>query len=207
MPVIGFLQSGSPVATAHMLAAFHNGLKIDHPDSPLMRSFYDRSIWESRNIRDEKTLKNLMRNAVQYSSAVCVLVGNETWQSRWVKYEVARAVIDSRGLLVVHINGLNHVKRRAPDQLGYNPLHLMGIYRSPENRYYLYEKRVVIVNPSSGELGWEWHPYEDYTDPASLPQYIPSVNAGYILPLSAYITEHDYVQADGHKKSMPRPFG
>jgi len=27
MPVIGFLQSGSPVATAHMLAAFRNGLK------------------------------------------------------------------------------------------------------------------------------------------------------------------------------------
>jgi putative ABC transport system substrate-binding protein len=27
MPVVGFLQSGSPVATAHMLAAFHSGLK------------------------------------------------------------------------------------------------------------------------------------------------------------------------------------
>jgi putative tryptophan/tyrosine transport system substrate-binding protein len=27
MPVIGFLQSGSPGATAHMLAAFHSGLR------------------------------------------------------------------------------------------------------------------------------------------------------------------------------------
>ena len=27
MPVIGFLQSGSPDATAHMVAAFHSGLK------------------------------------------------------------------------------------------------------------------------------------------------------------------------------------
>ena len=27
MPVIGFLQAGSPDATAHMLAAFHNGLR------------------------------------------------------------------------------------------------------------------------------------------------------------------------------------
>src|SRR5262249_56319602 len=27
MPVIGFLQSASPAGTAHMLAAFHNGLR------------------------------------------------------------------------------------------------------------------------------------------------------------------------------------
>jgi hypothetical protein len=48
------------------------------------RTFYDRSIWESRNIRDEKLLKNLMRNAVTHSSTVCVLVGTNTWRSRWV---------------------------------------------------------------------------------------------------------------------------
>jgi hypothetical protein len=85
-------------------------------------------------LRNENTLKNLMRGAIQHSSAMCVLVGTETWQSRWVKYEIARAVIDRRGLLAVHINGLNHVKRRMPDRPGYNPLHLMGVYRSPENR-------------------------------------------------------------------------
>jgi hypothetical protein len=173
--------------------------KIDHPDSALMRSFYDRSIWESRKIKDENTLKNLMRNAVQYSSAVCVLVGTETWRSRWVKYEIARAVIDHRGLLAVHINGLNHVKRRMPDPLGYNPLHVMGVYRSPDNKYYLYEKVVVVVNPATGELGWEWRQYEDYTDPVQLPQYISRVPAGYVIPLSAYTAEHDYVQEGGHK--------
>ena len=173
--------------------------KIDHPDGAGMRSFYDRSIWESRNIKDEKTLKNLMRNAVQYSSAVCVLVGTNTWKSRWVKYEIARAVIDVRGLVAVHINGLNHVKRRMPDQLGYNPLHLMGIYRSPESRYYLYEKQAVIANPSTGLLGWEWQPYEDYTDPVSLPRYIPAINSGCVMPLSAYTAEHNYVQDEGHR--------
>jgi len=29
MPVIGFLQSGSPGATAHTRAAFHDGLRAD----------------------------------------------------------------------------------------------------------------------------------------------------------------------------------
>jgi hypothetical protein len=173
--------------------------KIDHPDSALMRTFYDRSIWESRNIKDEKTLKNLMRGAIQYCSAVCVLVGTNTWQSRWVKYEIARAVIDRRGLLAAHINGLNHVKRRTPDKLGYNPLRVMGIYRSPEHRYYLYEKRVAIADPSTDLLAWEWHPYEDYTDPVPLPRYIPAIDPGHVMPLSEYTAEYDYVRGEGHR--------
>jgi len=173
--------------------------KIDHPHSDNMRSFYDRSIWESKNIKDEKTLKNLMRGAIQYSSAVCVLVGTNTWKSRWVKYEIARAVIDNRGLLAVQINDLNHVKRQMPDQPGYSPLHLMGIYRSPENRYYLYEKRVVIADPSNGLLGWEWQPYEDYTDPVPLPRYILAIDTGWVMPLSACTVEYNYVHGEGHK--------
>jgi hypothetical protein len=72
--------------------------KIEHLDSPENRSFYDRSIWESRNIKDEEILKRLMRAAIKYSSAVCVLVGTDTWRSRWVKYEISRAVVDERGL-------------------------------------------------------------------------------------------------------------
>jgi hypothetical protein len=31
-----------------------------------------------------------MRNGVKRSSAVCVLVGTDTWDSRWVKYEIGR---------------------------------------------------------------------------------------------------------------------
>jgi hypothetical protein len=49
--------------------------KIHHPGSAQNRSFYDRSIWQSRNITNEDALKALMRGAIKYSSAVCVLVG------------------------------------------------------------------------------------------------------------------------------------
>jgi hypothetical protein len=48
---------------------------IDHPDSPMMRSFYDRSMWGKSKAREPETLKALMRNAVVQSSAVCVLIG------------------------------------------------------------------------------------------------------------------------------------
>jgi hypothetical protein len=44
------------------------------------RSFFDRSIWESRKITNPESLKNLMRNGVKHSSAVCALIGSYTWR-------------------------------------------------------------------------------------------------------------------------------
>src|SRR5690242_5243920 len=73
--------------------------KIDHPDALLMRSFYDSSLWETRQLDSPESLKGLIRDGVEHTSAVCVLVGSETWYRRWVRYEIARAVIDGRGLL------------------------------------------------------------------------------------------------------------
>jgi hypothetical protein len=48
--------------------------KITHPDNALMRSFYDSSLWESKRLEGDDALKRLMREGVQYTSAVCVLV-------------------------------------------------------------------------------------------------------------------------------------
>src|SRR6266436_7197216 len=104
-----------------------NAWKIDHPDNALMRSFQDSSLWESRKLEGDEAVKRLIREGVEYTSAVCVLVGSETWQRQWVKYEIARSVIDGRGLLAVHINGLNHHESRSPDTPGFNPLHLLGV--------------------------------------------------------------------------------
>jgi hypothetical protein len=140
-----------------------------------------------------------MRNGVKHSSAVCVLIGTDTWESRWVKYEIARAVIDERGLFGVHINSLNHHVRRAPDRPGYNPLHLMGVYNNPNGGFYIWEKRVVIRNVETGELGWEWQPYEDYTDPVPLPRYIANISVGYVMPLSAVTSQYDFIVHDGGK--------
>ena len=77
-----------------------------------MRSFYDSSLWERRQIEGPEAVKRLIREGVQYTSAVCVLIGTQTWSRRWVRYEVARSVIDDRGLLAVHLNGIRHHETR-----------------------------------------------------------------------------------------------
>lgn len=171
--------------------------KIGPREQQNPRTFYDRSIWESRNIKNEENLKNLMRRGVQFSSAVCVLIGTNTWRSRWAKYEIARAVIDGRGLLAVHLNSINHHTRKTPDAYGINPLHFMGIYHSSNGRYYLYEKHVVVTNAAAAELGFEWRPYVDFTDPVPLPRYIPRVDVERVMPLSVYAREYDMKREDG----------
>jgi MTH538 TIR-like domain (DUF1863) len=127
-----------------------NAWCIDHPDSSLNRSFYDRSIWDSSAATTDEGLKDLMRRGVEFSSAVCVLVGTDTWWSRWVRYEIARSVIDERGLLAVHINGLNHVRTQQPSPHGYNPLNCLGIYHSPGGKYFLAQK--VMTLPGIGNF-------------------------------------------------------
>ena len=173
--------------------------KIGPRESRNARTFYDRSIWERRSIRNDEGLKNLMRNGVKHSSAVCVLIGTDTWDSRWVKYEIARAVIDGRGLFSVHINSLNHNARRVPDPWGYNPLRSMGVYKDLSGRFFIWEKHVVIKNVETGELGWEWRAYEDYTDPVPLPRYITNIPFQHIMALSAVTREYDFIANEGAK--------
>ena len=164
-----------------------------------MRSFCDSSIWEKREIEGEDALKRLMREAIEYTSVVCVLVGEYTWASRWVKYEIARSVIDGRGLLAIHINSLNHHRRRQPDPRGFNPLRLLGVYKSPEGKFYLYEKRRVVVNALSNQEEWKWLKYTDHTHPVPLPQYLKEPDIGYVQPLSAGAAEYDFMAGEGHK--------
>jgi hypothetical protein len=175
-----------------------NAWKIDHPDSAVARTFYDSSLWEARELESDDSVKRVIREGVQYTSAVCVLIGSDTWSRRWVKYEIARALIDGRGLLAVHINGIRHHQRLSADAPGENPLNLLGIYRGNDGRYLLYEKQVRF-NAQRNSLEWQWWPYTDYTAAVPLPKYMITPDVGYVMPLSNRIAVHDYCLGDGHK--------
>lgn len=170
-----------------------NAWKITHPDSAARRSFYDSSLWEAKKLEGDEAVKRLIREGVEYTSAVCVLIGSYTWNRRWVRYEIARAIIDGRGLLGVHINGLNHHERRAPDAFGPNPLDNMAIGRVQEGllstpKYYLYE----------WSLG-AWQRYADYQSAVPIPRWLPETMIGDRLQLSQITQTYDYCRHDGHK--------
>lgn len=195
---------GAPVVKRKVFFSFHfadimrvnnvrNAWKIDHPDAPNARSFYDSSLWESRKLEGDEALKRLIREGQEYTSAVCVLIGTDTWSREWVLYEIARSVIDNRGLLGVHINGINHHQRLRPDPLGASPFAVLGIEKYQPNAlsiplYYL------SIRTSSG-----WQRYAKHTTSVALPRYLADPSPGYVMPLSTAVPVYDFVAGNGHK--------
>lgn len=179
-----------------------NAWKIDHPDNAMMRSFQDSSLWESRKLEGDDAVKRLIREGVEYTSAVCVLIGSDTWLRRWVKYEIARAIIDGRGLLGVHLNSIRHHQSQTSHTRGYNPFEFLAVGKVQEAvlstpRYYLFEKQAV---PNGvGGYAWAWNRYSDYTSAVSLPPWLADPAARYVTPLSQNAPVYDYIADDGHR--------
>jgi MTH538 TIR-like domain (DUF1863) len=182
-----------------------NAWKITHPESLLYRSFYDSSLWESKKLEGPEAIKRLIREGVEYTSAVCVLAGSETWVRQWVRYEIARAVIDERGLLTVHLNSINHHQTRTPHTRGPNPLEYMAVGKVQEGalspaKYYLFERQVGKKPDGVGwTWEWIWERYQDYTLPVKLPPWLNDPAPGYVTPLSNNADEYDYIAQEGHK--------
>jgi hypothetical protein len=174
--------------------------KIGFDEDKKPRDFYDRSIWEKRAIEDPESLKRMMREGVEHSSAVCVLVGSDTWQSKWVKYEIARALIDKKGLLAVGINGLRHVDTRSAHPPGINPLAVMGMYKGTNGSFYLAENRWVPSVANVLQYEWRWFIYEDYKFPVTLPPYLIEKPNSNVSALSEGARLYDYVANDGLNK-------
>lgn len=157
-------------------------------------TFYDSSLWESRKLSSDDAIKRLIREGIDFTSVVCVLVGTETFSRRWCRYEIARAVIDNKGLLAVHINGLRHHRDRVPHPRGPNPLDYMAVGKMRDGTYRLFETRF-----RRGQATGEWFPYADYTYPVDLPMYLPEPAVDYVTPLSRGTAWYDYAAQQGFK--------
>jgi hypothetical protein len=173
--------------------------RYHNPGSILVPSFTDSSLWESKQLEKEETLKALIRDGVANTSTVCVLVGTETWQRRWVKYEIARAVIDKKGLLAVHINGIKHDKRLLADPYGHNPLDFIGIGVENQGKYFLFEKVWRQTSIFSQEGFWDWSRYQDYTLSVPLPPYLPKPLPGERVQLSRGTQLRCFMSENGAK--------
>jgi hypothetical protein len=119
-----------------------------------------------------------------------------------VRYEIARAIIDGRGLLTVHLNNINHHQTKGSHPRGRDPLAHMGIAKLWQNRrlppqYYLYEMN--LVPDGYGGVIERWIRYDDFTDPVKKPAWLSDPGVDEIMPLSANAAEFDYECDCGHR--------
>lgn len=62
--------------------------------------------WEEVKKKGDKAIKEWIEDNMSYRSCVVVLVGEETADRKWCKYEIQKAWDDGKGLVGIHIHNL-----------------------------------------------------------------------------------------------------
>lgn len=89
--------------------------------------FSDGSLWEEAKSKTKKQLHNLIENVGLYDTSVTVvLIGSNTFERRFVRYEIIKSFELGKGLLGVHINRIRS-KDGYIAAKGKNPFDYIGL--------------------------------------------------------------------------------
>ncbi|MBI3984306.1 TIR domain-containing protein [Candidatus Microgenomates bacterium] len=70
--------------------------------------FYNHKLDRRINSTDEKYVMKVIRDEyINPASVVIVLIGNRTAYSKWIKWEIAESIRQSKGLLGIHLKDTN----------------------------------------------------------------------------------------------------
>jgi hypothetical protein len=114
----------------------HGQFKLNAQES----GYYDSSMWEKAKKEGKIALKKLINNGLDNTSNTCVLIGSETYQRLWVRYELLKSFKKGNHIFGVHINGIK-CKDEKTKNLGKNPLDYVGVYAEDTKSYHLIEKK------------------------------------------------------------------
>lgn len=140
--------------------------------------FFDASIWEDAELHGDASVKRLIDNNLMNTSVTCVLIGTNTWNRRWVRYEIIKSYERGNKLFGVHINSIPD-KFRQTFVRGSNPFSYLGFYIKPDGDIDYYQEnnngswiKYNDLNPSTKNFsqsirnrGWsfsEWIPVHDW---------------------------------------------
>jgi len=68
--------------------------------------FFDSSVFEAAEREDPESLKRFLREGLENTSVTCVLVGETTVLSRWVRYEILRSFMCGNGPFAIRIHSI-----------------------------------------------------------------------------------------------------
>lgn len=95
--------------------------------------FFDSSIWEDAKKTSDLALKRLINSGLKNTSNTCVLVGSDTYNRRWVSYEIMKSLEMGNHIFCVHINSIKG-KDQKTKPLGENPLYYLGVSFSDDGK-------------------------------------------------------------------------
>ena len=95
--------------------------------------YFDASIWEKAKKEGSMALKRLINGAIKNTSNTCVLIGTDTFNRKWVSYEIMKSMESGNNIFAVHINRIKgkdgKMKAKGP-----NPLHYLGYSFSDDGK-------------------------------------------------------------------------
>lgn len=146
--------------------------------------FFDASIWEDAKRHGVDSVKRLINSNLDGTTATCALIGNETWNRRWVRYEILKSYDRGNALFGVHINSVADKNRQTFPQ-GKNPFDYLGFVISEDGKKHTYYEHD----------GVSWKIYQDL--PAKSANY-DRQHWGKGFKLSNWVQCYDWTSGDGY---------
>ncbi len=83
--------------------------------------FIDASLWEEAKAKGDASIKKLIDDQMIGTTVTAVLIGSETAQRTYVKYEIAKSLERGNGLLGIYIHNIKDLNGNVAAK-GANPL-------------------------------------------------------------------------------------
>jgi len=83
--------------------------------------FFDAGLWEEAKRKGDAAIKKMIDDALVNTTVTAVLLGQETGNRDYVKYEIAQSIARGNGLLGVWIYKIGNLQGQT-DEAGPNPL-------------------------------------------------------------------------------------
>jgi len=151
--------------------------------------YYDASIWEAAQKQGDVALKRLINGGLDQTTNTCVLIGSQTYERPWVRYELLKSFKKGNHIFGVHINSIK-CKQKKTKIKGANPLNYVGVSFSDSG------KTATLWEYKNGK----WVEYEKIDGSASYRVEVAKKYRGNGYKLSDYYNTYDWVDNDGYNK-------
>lgn len=102
--------------------------------------------WEDVKRSGDAAVEKWIHDQMKYKEAVVVLIGPETADRKWVRYEIQKAWRDKRPLVGIYIHGLKDSDQKTAVR-GKNPFELFEFSDSPRT----FADYVPVYDPSGSD--------------------------------------------------------
>jgi hypothetical protein len=150
--------------------------------------FFDASLWGKATIERDSYLKRLINSGLENTSVTCVLIGSETYNRPWVRYEILKSYKRGNSIIGVHINSIKGRDERTKLS-GPNPLQFVGVTFSDDGRTITLWEKIDEV----------WKRYEEIDGSASYQiGGVAQEYRGKGFNLANWFPVYDWVLNDGY---------